>query len=151
MFSTLVLGQAVSCVRRGVTWARTFCLARGPLSSLPHREKFGRPVRLASNHCHEKESPLLAHEKRIPVESGLGYLAFFERASDCESDAPSARNLSSRLRANASLPRTRFGKPCFCQNRARPRPSRRLRASMADRGSARENGMLEIRLQSTPS
>jgi hypothetical protein len=133
----LALGQAVSCARArrylGSDFAPGSRSFRGRCRTA---KKFGRPVRFASKHCHEKESPLLAHKKRIPVKSGLGYLPFSERAFDCESDAPSARRLSLRMRASASLAHTRFGKLCLRQKRARPRPNRRLRARMAACGSA---------------
>lgn len=61
-----------------------------------HRKKIGRAVRLASQ-MPRKGSPLSPRKKEFPVKSGLGQLLFFERTSDCESAAPSAPNLPSRL------------------------------------------------------
>src|SRR5262249_38696955 len=95
-------------------------LPRGDLKSVLHFE-FGCPPRPASQHCHEEESPLLAHQKRNSHEEWAWLLVFFKRASDCESEASRARSLSSfctlhcsgRPRPTCGCRQTLSARPCF--------------------------------------
>jgi len=112
----LALGQAVSCARR---WPQPWLGLSAQLAAICTRCRTTK-IRLPSaprfQALPQKKGPLLAHLKRIPLKSGL-VTCLSSREHLTVNQMLHALNLSSRLRASASLARTKFGKRCLRKKR----------------------------------